>query len=153
MFNISDLKDHITGAVGGAEKLRAVGDVLQYALPWAAIAAIAFTGNKELAFNWAWAVGATMILVHLMKQLFNFTALGTRPDGGNESFPSGHTSGAFSGAWVFVAVFGWMWGAIPLALAFLTGLSRVVSKRHHWRDVIAGAAVAGVVTHYVFTYM
>lgn len=152
MFNFSELKDHITKAAGGAEKLRAVGDILQYAVPWGALMAIAFAG-LPLAGKWLTVVIATMVITHLMKMLFNHTSLGTRPNGGEDSFPSGHTSSAFAGAWVFAAVFGWMWAAVPLALAFLTGLSRVVSKNHHWRDVIAGAAVAGFVTHYVFTYM
>lgn len=153
MFNFSDLKNHITDAAGGAEKLRAIGDILQYALPWGALAAIALAGKQEFAYSWLLAVGITMFITQAMKILFDNTRLGTRPDGGRLSFPSGHTSGAFSGAWVIVAVFGWLWGAVPLALAFVTGLSRVVSKRHWWRDVVAGAAVAAAVTYYVFAHV
>lgn len=152
MFNFHDLKNHITSAVGGVEKLRAVGDILQYVLPWGALMAIAFTGASS-AKQWLMVVLGTMIVTQVMKYAFNLTSLGRRPDGGSNSFPSGHTSGAFSGAWVFVAAFGWVWGAVPLALATLVGLSRVVSKRHHWRDVVAGAAVAGAVAYYVFTMM
>ncbi|RYG69064.1 phosphatase PAP2 family protein [bacterium] len=64
-----------------------------------------------------------------------------RPDGsGNNSFPSGHTSAAFTIATMQShyhpkqALF-WYSGAT------LIGASRVQLERHYWHDVIAGAAV------------
>lgn len=153
MFNLSELQEKITKAVGGAEKLNAIGDVLQEALPWGALAVLALTGNTQYTVFWLAAVLITAIVVYIMKRAFNKTAWGVRPDGGPYAFPSSHTSGAFSGAWVLVCVFGWVWGLIPLALACLTAFSRVYAKRHRWRDVIASAVVSGVIAFGLFTQM
>lgn len=146
MFNLTDLEDHLSYG----NKLRALGDVLQYALPLAAIVAIAFTGNAQYAWNWLYVVAISAIIVYAAKKLFNRTALGIRPDGSTKSFPSSHTSSAFTGAWVFVAVFGWGWGVIPLALAALVAYSRIASVRHHWRDIVASIILTAIVTHQVF---
>jgi membrane-associated phospholipid phosphatase len=54
---------------------------------------------------------------------------------------------AFSGAWVFYFVYGPEAAAVPLLLAGLTAASRVLSKRHHWYDVTAGALLALFVAH------
>lgn len=140
MFNLTDLWKHLN-VPGIIAKIQGAGDVLQYALPWAAIAAIAFTGKAELAWAWLYGCAGAAIIAHVMKVYFNKTTLGARPNGGKNSFPSGHTTGAFSGAMVFLMVFGWFWAIIPFALAVLTGVSRVLSKNHWWRDVIAGAAL------------
>jgi membrane-associated phospholipid phosphatase len=68
-----------------------------------------------------------------------------RPDhSDNKSFPSGHAAMAFAAArsidkefrkdspWISVAGY---------AAATAIGVERVVSDRHHWYDVLAGAAL------------
>lgn len=148
-MNLKFIIDHITEATGGAEKLRAIGDVLQYALPFLAITLIAFTGSVFAAWYWLFVIVLTSVVTHALKWVFNFTPLGKRPDGGKSSFPSGHTSSSFAGALVLVPIFGWVVAAVPLLLAALTGISRHVNERHHWRDIIAGAALAVLVSYLV----
>jgi membrane-associated phospholipid phosphatase len=65
----------------------------------------------------------------------------TRPNGGNHSFPSGHTSVAFAGAGYLHARYGWRTGLPFEILAATVGFARVQSKNHHWYDVVAGAAI------------
>lgn len=66
----------------------------------------------------------------------------TRPDGsGNDSFPSGHTATAFAAATSILDRRGAPEGIPALALASLVGLARVEADKHHWYDVVAGAAV------------
>lgn len=68
-----------------------------------------------------------------------------RPDGtDNHSFPSGHTSVAFSGATVLMheyrKVSPWI-GVAGYAVATGVAVDRVRRNRHHWEDVVVGAAI------------
>lgn len=70
-----------------------------------------------------------------------------RPDrSNNNSFPSGHTAAAVSGATFIHKRYGLKQAAIPYALAAFTGFSRVYADRHYIHDVIAGAAIGGLLS-------
>ncbi len=60
-----------------------------------------------------------------------------------ESFPSGHTAGAFLGAGFSSAIYGLSSPitAALLVLASSVGLSRYVSRKHWPSDIAAGAAI------------
>lgn len=84
-----------------------------------------------------------------LKQLFPEQ----RPDGsGNDSFPSGHTATAFAAATSILERRGAGEGIPALALASLVGLARVEADKHHWYDVLAGAAIGSgaglLITHH-----
>jgi len=65
-----------------------------------------------------------------------------RPDLSNrKSFPSGHTSVSFAAAASLQNRYGWKVGLPAQLLASFVGLSRVQARKHHWYDVVAGAAV------------
>ena len=121
-------------------------NVLQYT-PYAAVfimkAAGADNGHDwtRTAVNAATSLvvssGVTYILKHSVSEL--------RPDHSDRhSFPSGHTTVAFSGATVLHHEYGHLspWVSIGgYAVATLTGADRVWRNRHHWHDVAAGAAI------------
>ena len=66
----------------------------------------------------------------------------TRPDGSDRrSFPSGHTSAAFAAAASIQQRQGWGAGIPAHIAAAFVGYARVEAKRHHWYDVVAGAAI------------
>jgi membrane-associated phospholipid phosphatase len=69
----------------------------------------------------------------------------TRPNGGQWSFPSGHTSSAFTVAPILWNRFGWKAGAPAYALAISTGLGRIEDHWHFPSDVIAGATMGLIV--------
>ncbi len=70
----------------------------------------------------------------------------TRPDfSNNKSFPSGHTSNAFSWATVINHHYGGTAGAYAYAVATLIGGSRLDRGSHFFSDVVAGAALGFVV--------
>lgn len=66
----------------------------------------------------------------------------SRPDGSDtRSFPSGHTSGAFTISTILARRHG-LKAAIPaFGLATFTAIARMEDKRHYLSDVVAGAAL------------
>jgi len=69
----------------------------------------------------------------------------TRPDGAPYSYPSGHTSTAFTTAAVIQAHFGTKWGVPAFAAATYVGLSRLQENKHYMSDVVAGAILGSYV--------
>lgn len=72
-----------------------------------------------------------------------------RPNGGGQSFPSGHTSAAFMGAEFIRKEYGQWWGAPAYAAASWVGYTRLDAHQHYWRDVLAGAVI-GIASNHDF---
>lgn len=71
-----------------------------------------------------------------------------RPDGSNfNSFPSGHTSIAFTGAELVRMDYGNAWGVASYLSAAYVGAARVQHKRHYWHDAAVGAALGVLSAH------
>lgn len=122
-------------------------DIVAIALPVATIAGVCIAkdwqGLKQGAFTAAGAVGAMLILKYSVREL--------RPDQSNyHSFPSGHSTVTFAAAGYLQRRYGWKFGAPAYALAAYTAVGRVIAKKHHWWDVVAGGAI-GVASAYIFT--
>jgi membrane-associated phospholipid phosphatase len=90
-------------------------------------------------------LGADFVRAQIMAQALTagikLTARRHRPDGGEYSFPSGHTSVTFATATVVQRHFGWKAGVPAYALASYVATSRVHVKRHFTSDVAFGAAL------------
>ena len=70
-----------------------------------------------------------------------------RPDKSDDnSFPSGHTAAAFSGATFIHKRYGLKQAIVPYLLASFTGFSRIYANKHHLHDVLAGAAISSAMT-------
>ena len=122
-------------------------DVLMIALPVATLAGVIiekdWKGLVQGCYTAAATAGATLILKYSVKEW--------RPDHSNRhSFPSGHTSTSFATAAFIQRRYGWKLGAPAYAVATYVGWGRVFSKKHHWWDAVAGAAI-GVGSAYIFT--
>ncbi|GIU29325.1 phosphatase PAP2 family protein [Shewanella sp. MBTL60-007] len=116
-----------------------LGDVVQIALPAGALIGSLWIGDTEGAWQLAKGAAATGIITHTMK--FGYERL--RPDGSeSNSFPSGHTSAAFSGAAYIHHRYGNAWGIPAYAAATFVGASRVWANRHYVDDVLAGGSIA-----------
>ncbi|MBP5381680.1 MAG: phosphatase PAP2 family protein [Bacteroidaceae bacterium] len=71
-----------------------------------------------------------------------YTVRERRPDSSKcNSFFSGHTATAFTGAELVRIEYGWGYGAAAYAMATSVGFLRVYNKRHWVGDVLAGAGV------------
>jgi hypothetical protein len=64
-----------------------------------------------------------------------------RPDGGERSFPSGHTSATFASAAVLEGNFGWKVGVPAYAVAGFVGWTRIRDNQHWLTDVVFGSTI------------
>lgn len=119
----------------------AAGDIFQVLNPLIATGITLYKGDYQGTKQYAYNFAATFAATEVLKYSFNNTAWGKRPNGGSESFPSGHTSSACSAAAFVGDRYGWQYSLPLLGTALFTGYSRVDEHFHHWRDVIAGCAL------------
>jgi membrane-associated phospholipid phosphatase len=120
-----------------ADAIRTAGDWLQIGIPAFALGRAHGLGDSEGVRQ----AGSGIVTNMLATQSLKLATDQTRPDGGNLSFPSGHTSAAFQGAAFLHRRYGWDEAWPHYLAAGFVGYSRVHARRHRWRDVIGGAAV------------
>lgn len=113
-------------------------DVAVIAMPVVTLAGIIiekdWEGLKQGALTAVTEVGASLILKYAVRE--------DRPDHSNKhSFPSGHTGIAFANAAFLQRRYGWKLGVPAFVVATYVGWGRVYAKKHHWWDVVAGAAL------------
>ena len=97
------------------------------------------------------AFGSDMVRAHLMNGLVTTAMKGlvdrTRPDNSAYSYPSGHTSTAFTTAGVIHHHYGWKWGLPSFVLASYVGLSRLQENKHYVTDIVAGAFIGTFISY------
>lgn len=148
----------LTDRQADAEK---IGTVVQYAVPLSALALTFLLGhadeqgppgldahdllhlNGSPRHDLALAIGRSVVLTQGLK----YAVDEQRPNGAARSFPSGHTSLAFSGAEFIRKEYGWGWGIPAYLAASYVGWSRVESKQHYTHDVLAGAVIGILANH------
>lgn len=144
-----------TSKAYGKANTEKAGDFLAVGLPALAGLSTFFAGgpegsrwDREGTFQVMKSIGFTSLTTHTLK-----VAMGKmRPnESAANSFPSGHTSAAFSGAAFMNTRYGWKWGIPFYAAAVFTGYSRVDAEAHYLDDVTAGAAIAQLWNWYLVT--
>jgi membrane-associated phospholipid phosphatase len=119
-------------------------------LPLSAFFYSAAIGDWEGSLQLVEATGAAAATTQILK----YTVREERPNepegSHGRTFPSGHTSFAFSGAAYWQRRYGWQVGAPTYIAASYVGYSRVHASKHNWADVAAGAAI-GIGFNYMFT--
>ncbi|MEK6734365.1 MAG: phosphatase PAP2 family protein [Pseudomonadota bacterium] len=129
--------------------LTVAGDITQILVPAAGLGVATYyedrEGQKEFIKSFVVNTGLLFALKYSMKD----TKWGKRPNGGRESFPSGHSAAAFHGAFFMQNRYGSKFGIPGMALASFTGYTRIEGDYHHLRDVLGGAALAFGVTYFM----
>lgn len=133
---------------------RDYADLAQYA-PIALAYGLALTGNGGEHKFWkstSLLVQSELLMVAIvtpMKHIINEK----RPDGGDYSFPSGHTAQAFVAATFLHKEYGHksIWYSVAgYSMASAVGMCRMVSNRHWASDVLAGAGIGILSTNLVY---
>ena len=104
------------------------GDVLQLAIPAAAFASTLIWKEEGTQPTWQFvkAYGSSFVIEQALKHIVQKP----RPDGSdNLSFPSGHTTSAFSGAAFIQRKYGWKYGVPSYILASYVGYTRIQAKK------------------------
>ena len=136
----------LSGTLFSKSNTEKIGDMLAISIPVIAYGSTFYMDDEEGRGEFYWAYGTTMLTTNVLK----YTVREKRPDTDTrDSFPSGHTSSAFSGASFVHRRYGLEY-ALPLYVgAIYTAYSRVHVNRHHPRDVVAGAAL-GMLSSWYF---
>src|SRR5258706_8126262 len=117
------------------DDIQTAGDVLQLVLPATAAGITLAYKDKQ----GGWELGESLAITAGVTYALKYGIDERRPDGGNQSMPSGHSSISFSSAEYLRKRYGWEYGVPAYAAASFVAYSRVESREHHPQDVIAGA--------------
>lgn len=129
-----------------ADGLRTAGDIFQIALPTIGLGMSLNEPTNKGTVQWLESFVTTTVVTQTLKYSINRE----RPNGGDLSFPSGHTSSAFQGAAFIYKRYGEQYGIPAYLLASMVGYSRVHAGVHYWSDVVVGAAI-GIAASYYWT--
>lgn len=129
-----------------SEAVKTAGDVGALAVPVAAGILTLIDKDKEGTIQLLEAYTATTAVTYGLKYAVNEK----RPNGEKHSFPSFHTASAFAGAGFVHERYGLQYGLPLYIVSSFVGYSRIESREHYFRDVVAGAAI-GVASNLIFT--
>lgn len=136
-----------TSAAAEESDIAQAGDVLEFALPAAALVATAFNRDGEGSRQMVLGALTNLAVTYALKESIS---KGRPDDNDNESFPSAHTSVSFQAARFAHKRYGRKWGVPMYVAASFVGYSRIEDDRHDEWDVLAGAAI-GILTAELFT--
>ena len=130
-----------------SDPIRTAGDIGQLASPLYGLYLTYENSDNDGRIQFCKSSVGTILTTHFLKQAIDKP----RPDwSNNNSFPSGHTSAAFSGATFIHHRYGFSKAWPVYMVASFVGYSRVYAEKHYWEDVLAGAILAGI-NSWIFT--
>jgi membrane-associated phospholipid phosphatase len=133
--------------VMASDRIESAGTVVQVLIPAAAYGATYYMDDPDGRTQFYESFFTSLALTYALK----YTIAERRPNGGDHSFPSGHTSAAFQGAAFIHRRYGFTYSIPAYIAAGFVGYSRVESGYHFTKDVLAGAAV-GIGSVFLFTH-
>lgn len=126
------------------------GTILQILIPAFALGYSAHIKDYEGCKQLLKSSGSTFITTQILKVTVAEERPFQKEEEDGRTFPSGHTSFAFSGASYLHTRYGYQFGIPAYLAASYVGYSRVYAQQHNWVDVLAGAAI-GIGFNYLFT--
>ena len=150
-----DLQTKLRDMVGNSFEFR-IDDYLQYApIGEMYIADMAGIKSKSHWFNQTIYLFISNILTASITQGLKYITLKTRPNGAPYSFPSGHTTFAFTNATVLYNEFhrsSMLLASSGYVFATTTGVFRMLNNKHWLSDVLTGAGIGILITNWVYYF-
>ena len=131
--------------VGFSNWIEISGTIIQIAIPAYALVPVVWKKDKNGAIQMIKLLCIVLVVTYILK----FTIPEKRPYGGSMSFPSGHTTGAFSGAMYLGLRYGLRYFIISTPLALFVAFSRIYSRNHWPMDVIASIILCVIVALFI----
>jgi len=115
-------------------------------------------------YNWekAYVYSEALLMMHGSVTIAKYSFGRKRPGGGNNlSFPSGHTSQAFTVAsWMATDLYRtyrkspmrYLYASVPYAFAGFVGMTRIGSKKHYFTDVLVGGAAGTLIGYAMYSF-
>jgi len=127
------------GVIKGHQNL---GNIGVYSLIGiSALTGVLFPGEDRNSWDESWTVAEAFLCSYVTTSVLKSSIHRLRPGHGTNSFPSGHSAMAFTGATLIERNLGPYAGIPAYLLAAFTAFERVESGRHFPSDVLAGAAI------------
>lgn len=120
------------------------GDYIQVMIPTYALGLTMSEDGYEGAKQFTYSFLSTQATTEILKRLTQRKRPDFKISDKKNSFPSGHTAAAFSGATFIHKRYGIRKAIIPYTLATFVGFSRVYADKHHTTDVLAGAIISSL---------
>lgn len=119
------------------------GKLIPNALYFAGMASYGYLGEDDRSIKRAWMMFEASLYSGVTATILKSTVRQQRPPPAKtkDSFPSGHTTSAFTFASFIQAEHGWYWGSVAYAGALLTAYQRQHNNKHYIHDVVAGATI------------
>ena len=129
----------LIGQSSGQQIVEDIGHYIQIGLPLTSLGISVGKGDMKGALQLLESFAVETAIVITMKRAINRK----RPNGGQFSFPSGHTAVSFMSSTYLWKRYGWEYGVPATALAAFVGYSRFGTDDpvHYFSDVVAGAAI------------
>lgn len=124
--------------VAARDSTETAGDILAVLLPATGLGVTYVLDDEEGRWQFSKAFVASYAVTLGLKAAVDKE----RPDGSdNDSFPSGHATGAFQAAHFIRKRYGWSYGLPAYLGATYVAYSRVEARKHDNADVLAGAVI------------
>ncbi len=150
-----DLQTNLRNKVGNTYECKIDNYLLYVPIAEMYIADLAGVKSKNHWFNQTkYLIFSNLITSGITHGLKYWTSK-TRPNGGSYSFPSGHTSFAFTNATVLFNEFNQTSKVLAYsgyAFAATTGTFRMMNNKHWLSDVLVGAGIGILVTNLVYYF-
>ena len=129
------------------DKTTLAGDILQILIPSVAYGTTLYLDDKEGQMEFYKSFATNEAITYGLK----YSVDKKRPNGGDHSFPSGHTSASFQGATFIHKRYGLKYAIPAYMAATFVGYSRVDARAHYTIDVAAGALIGSLSSYYFTT--
>ena len=152
-LNYSSFRYFVRAEIGNTTNIR-LDNYIQYApIAEVYLADLTRIKHRNSAWDQTKYLAISEIVTSAVIQSLKLLTRVTRPNGGTLSFPSGHTSNAFTSATVLFNEF--RDSSLPIALSgygfsTATGILRITNNRHWISDVLAGAGIGILVADMVY---